>query len=88
MFATTSKIMKKFVREIFKFTGSGKTDSEDASHIEGCVNPNIQGNYSLNHNTSSVDYADMLLPLTKIFRVKNKCCPFINWHVICTLAVA
>ena len=43
---------------------------EEASHIEGCVNPNIQEKYNLTHKTSSVDYSDMLLPLTKICRVK------------------
>ena len=78
MFITTSKNMKKFVSEILKRTISGKPDAEEASQIERFVNPNIQDKYNLTHKTSSVDYADMLLPLTKIFRVKNKCCPFSN----------
>ena len=34
--------MKKFVSEIFKCTRSGKPGTEEASHIEGCVNPDIQ----------------------------------------------
>ena len=42
LFTTTSKNMKKFISEIFKHTGSGKPDAEEASHIEVCVNPNIQ----------------------------------------------
>ena len=71
MFTTTSKNMKKFVSEIFKRTRSGKTDAEEDSHIEGCVNPNIQDKYNLTQNNSSGDYADMLLTLTKICRVKN-----------------
>ena len=72
--------MKNFVSEIFKRTLSGKPDAEEPSHIEVCVNPNIQEKYNLTNKTSSVDYADMLLPLTKICRVKTKCCPFRNWH--------
>ena len=79
VFTTTSKNMKKFVSETFKPTRSGKTDAEEPSHIEVCVNPNIQEKNNLTHKTSSVGYADMLLPLTKIFRVKNKCCPVRNW---------
>ena len=62
--------MKKFVSEIFKCTILGKLDAEEASHIEVCVNPNIQEKNNLTHKTSSVGYADMLLPLTKIFGVK------------------
>ena len=72
--------MRKFVIKTFKLTGPGKPDVGEASHIEGCVNPNIQEKYNLTHKNSSVYYADMLLPLTKIYRVKNKCCPFSNWH--------
>ena len=34
--------MNKFVSEIFKFTRSVKPDTQEASHIEGRVNPNIQ----------------------------------------------
>ena len=64
--------MKKFVSEIFKRTRSGKPYEEEDSHLEGFVNPNIQEKYNLTHKTSSVYYAGMLLPLTKIFRVKNK----------------
>ena len=66
--------------EIFKRNRSGKLDAEEASHIEGCVNPNIQGKYKLTHKTPSVYYADMLLPLTKTFTVKNKFCPLSNCH--------
>ena len=72
--------MNKLVSEIFKRTISGKQDAEETSHIEGCVNPNIQKKYNLTHKTLSVDYADMLLPLKNICRVKNECCPFSNWH--------
>ena len=72
MFTTTSKNMKKFVSKILENNRSGKPDTEEASHIEGCVNSNIQEKYNLTHKTSSLDYADMLLPLTKICRVKNK----------------
>ena len=43
--------MKKFVSEIFKRNISGKPDVEEASHIEGCVNPNIQDKYNLAHKT-------------------------------------
>ena len=57
--------MKKFISEIFKHTGSGKPDAEEASHIEVCVNPNIQEKWNLNHKTLSVDYADILLPIKK-----------------------
>ena len=64
--------MKKFVREIFKRTGSGKPDAEEASHIAGCVNPNIQEKHNLTQKNSSVDYAGILLHLTKICGVKNK----------------
>ena len=59
MFTTTSKNMKNFVSEIFKHTRSGKPDEEEASHIEGCVNPHIHEKYNLNHKTPSVDYAYM-----------------------------
>ena len=70
MFTTASKNMNKFVSKIFKHNRSGKPDAEEASHIEGCVNPNINEKYNLTHKTSSLYYADILLPLTKIFRVK------------------
>ena len=72
--------MKKFVSEIFKCTILGKLDAEEASHIEVCVNPNIQEKYKLAPKNSPVDYADMLLPLTKNMQGKNKCCPFSNWY--------
>ena len=44
--------MKNFVSEIFKRTRSGKPDAEDASHIEGCVNPKIQYKYNFTPKTS------------------------------------
>ena len=56
--------MKNFVSEIFKRTRSGKPGVEEASHIEGYFNPNIQENYNLTPKISPVDYADMLLPIT------------------------
>ena len=80
MFTTTYKNMKKFVPEISKRTRSWKPDSEEASHIERCVNPTIQEKYNLTHKTSSVHYADILLPIRNICRVKNKRFPFSNWH--------
>ena len=80
MFITTYKNMKKFVNEIFKRTRSGKPGAEEASHIEGCMKANIQDKYNLTQKTSPVDYSDMLMPLTKLCRVKNKCCPFRNLH--------
>ena len=59
------KNMKKFVSGIFKRTRSGKPDTEEASHIEGYVNSNIQEKYNLTPKTSPVDYSEILLPLTK-----------------------
>ena len=57
--------MKNFVSEILKLTRSGKPDAEEASKIEGCVNPNIQDKYNLTPKKSPVDYADMSIPLKK-----------------------
>ena len=74
--------MKKFVGEIFKCTRLGKPDAEEDLQIEGSVNPNIQEKYNLTHKTSSLDYADMLLALKNICRVKNKCCTL--WVALCT----
>ena len=71
MFTTTSKNMKDFVSETFKRNRSGKTDTEEASHIEGCVNPKIQEEYNLATKNSPVDYDDMLLPLTKNIKGKK-----------------
>ena len=51
--------MNTFVSEIFKRKISGKTNVEEASHIEGCVNSDIQEKYNITQKTSSVDYADM-----------------------------
>ena len=65
MFTTTYKNMKNFVSGIFKLTRKGKLYVEEASHIEGYVNPNIQEKYNLTHKTSSVYYADILLPRKK-----------------------
>ena len=72
--------MKKFVSKIFKCTTSGKPDMEEAPHIEVRINTKIREKYNITPKNSTVDYDDMLLPLTKIFRVKNKCCPFRNWQ--------
>ena len=47
---------------------------------KGCVNPNIQEKQNFTHKNSSVDYDDMLMPLTKICRVKSIWHPFSNWH--------
>ena len=41
-FTVTYKRMEKFEREILKCTRTGKSDAEEASCIEGCVNPKIQ----------------------------------------------
>ena len=57
--------MKKFVSEIFKRTRSGKPDAEEASHIEGCMNPKIQDKYDLIPKTSLVYCDDVLLSLPK-----------------------
>ena len=65
--------------EIFKRTRPGKPDAEEASHIEVCMEPNIQEKYNLTPKNSPVDYANMLLPLNNM-QGKNKCCPFSNWH--------
>ena len=71
MFTATYKNVKKFVSEIFKRTRPGKPDMEDISHIEGCVNPNIQEKYKLAPKTSPVNYSDVLLPLTKNIQGKK-----------------
>ena len=52
--------------EIFKRTRLGKPDSEEYSHIEECVNPEIQEKYNITPKTSSLYYDDILLSLTKI----------------------
>ena len=57
--------MKELASEIFKHTISEKPDLEEDPHIEGCVNTNIQEKYNLITNILTVDYADMLLPITK-----------------------
>ena len=59
VFTATNKNMKKFVSEIFKSTRSGKLDAEEASHIKGCVKPNIKEVYKLTPTNSLVDYSDM-----------------------------
>ena len=71
VFTSTYKNMKNFVSEIFKHTRSGKLDVEEASHIEVCVKPNIKQKYDLTTKTSPVEYADMLLPLTKNIQGKK-----------------
>ena len=68
--------MKKFVSKIFKFIKSGKLYVEEASHIEVCVKPNIQEKYNLAPKTSPVDYADILLTLTKNMQGKKKILSF------------
>ena len=80
MSTTTSKNIKTFVSKIFKRARSGKQDVGEASHIEGFLNPHIQEKYNLNKKNSSVYYADMLLPLTKVCKVRNELCPFSNLH--------
>ena len=80
MFTTTYKNMKKFVSEILKHTRWGKPDMEEASHIEGFVNPHIQYKYNHTHKTSPVYYFDMLMPLTKICKVKHIWRPFSGLH--------
>ena len=74
--------IKKFSNEIFKRTRSGKQNLEESSRIEGCVNTKIQENYNLTTKTLPVDYADILLYITKISRVKNECYPFTNRHSV------
>ena len=41
-FTLTYKNIKMFASGMFKFTISGKLYLEEATHIEGCVNPNTQ----------------------------------------------
>ena len=67
----TYKNMKKFLIEIFKRTRSGKLYSEEASYIEVCVNSKIQEKFNLAPKNSLVDYANMLLPLTKNMQGKK-----------------
>ena len=67
---STYKNVKKCVSKIIKHTRSGKLDEEEATHIEGCVNPNINERYNLTPKNSPVHYADMLLTLTKNMLVK------------------
>ena len=55
--------MNKFESEIFKRNRPGKPYTEEATHIEGCVKPNIQEKYNLNTKTSPVDYDNIVLPL-------------------------
>ena len=47
VFTATYKNIKKLSSEIFKHTRSGKPDAEEAPHIEGFANTNIQDNYNL-----------------------------------------
>ena len=68
--------MKKFRSETFKHTISGKYGVGMDPHIKVCVNPHIWEKYKLTPKTSPADYADMLLPMKKKYRVKNKLCPF------------
>ena len=63
-FTEIYKNMKKFASGISKHTRRGKLDVDKAPCIEVCVNPKIKEKYSLTNKTP-VDYADMLLPLTK-----------------------
>ena len=69
-FTENFKNMKNSASEIFKHSIPGKLDTEEAPHIEACENPNTQDNCNLTPQNAPVDYADMLLPLTKICRVK------------------
>ena len=59
MYITIYKNMRKFLSEIFKLNRSWKPDAEEASHIEGCMNPNIQDKYILTPKTTPVDFADI-----------------------------
>ena len=82
VFTSTYKNIKNILSEIFKHTRLGKPDVEEAPRIEGCVDSNIQENYNLTTKTLPVDYADILLYITKISRVKNECYPFTNRHSV------
>ena len=73
MFTTTYKNMKNFASEILKRTRPGKSDVEESTHIEGCVNPKIQENHNLTPKNSLAYYYDSML-------LKNKCSPFRNCH--------
>ena len=72
--------MKKFTSETFKHTRSGKYGVGGSQLVEVFVNSNTWEKYNITLKTSPVDYADMLLPMKILYRVKNKLCPFINWH--------
>ena len=76
LFKATYKNNKNFVSKIFKRNRSGKTYAEEVPRVYGCVNTKIQDDFNLSPKTSPVDYADMLLSITKIMQGKNKFCPF------------
>ena len=80
MFTEIYKNINNFVSKIFKRNISGKTFAEEASRIERCVSAKIQDKYNFNPKNSPVDYAVMLLPITKTYRVKNERNNFRNRH--------
>ena len=57
--------------EIFKRTRSGKPYVEASSRIKGCENTKFKEKYNLTNKTLPVYYADMLLPITKKYMVRN-----------------
>ena len=69
-FKAIYKNIKKFVSKIFKRTRSGKSYLEGGPRIEGYVNKIIQDKYNLTPKHSPGDYADMLLTIKNIYRIK------------------
>ena len=53
---------------------------EEAPHIEGYMNKNIHDNYNLTPKTLIIDYADMLLPITKYIEGRNEFCTIKNMN--------
>ena len=63
--------IKNFTSEIFKLIRSGKPDIKEPLQIMGCVYTNINDKYNITPKILTVNYADMLPPITKNMQVKN-----------------
>ena len=53
---------------------------EEPPHIEGYRNTNIHENFNLTPQILTVDYADMVLPITKSMQSRNEYCTINNKH--------
>ena len=53
---------------------------EEAPHIQGYMNTSIYENYNLTPQFLTVDYDDMLLPITKNMQGRNECCTINDRH--------